>query len=67
MFNVLCTNYRLYNNGVAVPVVVLGPGVAPLVAVGLLIPILTGEQYLGFSFDTVAGVSFGASCTITIY
>lgn len=67
VFNVLGTNYWLYKNGVAVPVLVLGPGVAPLVAVGLSIPLLTGEQYLGFSWDTIAGVSFGASCTITIY
>ena len=67
VFNVLGTNYWLYKNGVAVPVLVLGPGVAPLVAVGLSIPLVTGDQYLGYSFDTVAGVSFGASCTITIY
>lgn len=67
VFNVLGTNYWLYRNGVVVPVVTLGLGVAPLVAVGLLIPIATGEQYIGYSWDTVAGVSFGASCTITIY
>lgn len=63
----LGTNYWLYKNGIAVPVVVLGPAVAPLVAVGLSIPIATGEQYIGFSWDAVVGVSFGASCTITIY
>lgn len=65
--HVLGTNYWLYKNGVAVPLIVLGPAVAPIVATGLLLPLVTGEQYLGFSFDAVVGVSFGASCTITIY
>lgn len=67
VFNPLGTNYWLYKNGIVVPVITLGLGVAPLVATGLLLPLVTGEQYIGYSWDTVAGVSFGASCTITIY
>ena len=66
VFNVLGTNYSLYKNGVAVPVITLA-GVAPLVVTGLALPLLLGEQYIGYSWDTIAGVSFGASCTITIY
>lgn len=67
VFNVLGTNYHIYKNGVAVPVIVLGPAVAPIVTVGLSIPLVTGDQYMAFCYDTFAGVSFGASCTITIY